>query len=339
MSYRVLLVDDSKVTLRALERMLRSDDSYTVVGIANSGELGWSMMQELRPDLVLLDLIMPDMDGLAFVRRTQGLAQAPKIILFTAFSEAQHQLLAEALLAGAADFLDKPTALKNRGPEKVLSELKEKVTQLFEQPLLHFSEENRLPKKQTADLILIAASTGGPEILAKIMGALPANYPLPVVILQHMPDYILPYLFNSLCRQSSLPIHLAHDNMTLFSGAYLLPIGNDFELQQSEQQWILKAIDPQSELLAPSADQLFSSAAQKNEGRIVAIILTGMGRDGAEGANALYQQGNEIIVQDRESSIVWGMPQSVLEQTPAIELSPDEIIAHLYALGAQKDAE
>ncbi|MGD9791079.1 MAG: chemotaxis-specific protein-glutamate methyltransferase CheB [Phycisphaerales bacterium] len=326
----VLIVDDSVVMRKMLSQIASSDPEICVVGTARDGEDGLKQIEALKPDVVTMDIEMPNLDGLGALSKLKADPQAhkPAVIVCSTLSSAGSHAALKAMRLGAADVIGKdPSALIN-GVEDVRTELIAKIKAVAKRPGRQTNTKAessiRVPSKPVAlgdrsiDGVFIGSSTGGPPVLELILTALPAEFPCPVFIAQHMPRLFTTSMaerLNELCR---VKVVHAEDGMTVERGTvYLCPGGMHLRVRPSASRagtWQTSVtLEPASALYKPSVNELLASAAQTMGPRALGVVLTGMGDDGLVGAKALHGAGGVILTQDEASCVVYGMPRAVAE--------------------------
>jgi two-component system, chemotaxis family, protein-glutamate methylesterase/glutaminase len=324
---RVLVVDDSAYVRKVVKQMLSRSPFIEVVGTARDGEEALEAIEKLNPDVVTLDLIMPEMDGVEFLQKQMARRPIPVVIISIA-SEGGELVLA-ALDAGAVDFLQKPTALANEKIFEITHELIEKVKAAANVPLNRLpviTEKRRVefpPVIATAaspsgiiDLVAIGISTGGPQALAFLMSQLPANLPVPIAIVLHMPVGYTEMYARRLNEMSLLKVVEASEGRILEPGLVMIAAaGRHLTFVRHEDNQVKAHLDarPFDTLHRPSVDIMFQSAAEVFGDRILGVVMTGMGSDGTQGAAWIKSRGGCIYTEAEESCIVYGMPRSVVE--------------------------
>ncbi len=314
---RVLVVDDSVVVRKIVSDSLKDDPQIEVVGTASNGSIALQRIRHFRPDVVTLDIEMPEMDGLETLRRIRKDFPEVHVIMLSSLTERGAAVTIEALASGAKDYLTKPS--QGASQEIVLRNLKQdlllKVKQFFvEEPL-----ESRTCSKSGAprslfngplQAWLIGVSTGGPNALSSILPMIPASFPLPILIVQHMPPMFTKLLAERLQSMTALRVCEASDGQLVEPGQVLIAPGDfHMKLRKSGRSVLTELTrTPPENSCRPAVDVLFRSAAEVWGGSVIATILTGMGQDGLRGAETLYTQGAYVIAQDEQSSVVWGMP-------------------------------
>lgn len=323
---RVLIVDDSAYVRKVIKQMLLRSPFIEVVGTAHDGEDALEMIERLNPDVVTLDLIMPGMDGVEFLRRQMVKKPVPVVIISIA-SEGGEMTLA-ALDAGAVDFVQKPTALATEKMFDIAEELIDKVKAAASVPLSrlpviatelaapHRPPLFHHPVKGNIDLVMIGISTGGPQALALLIPQLPADLPVPVVIVLHMPVGYTKMYARRLDGLSTLNVVEAQEGDLVVPGTvFVAPAGRHLSFRRQPSGQVITHLDarPFDTLHRPSVDVMFQSAAEVYQQRVLGVVMTGMGSDGKEGAAWIKSHGGTILTEAESSCIVYGMPRSVVE--------------------------
>lgn len=317
---RVILVEDSGFMRILISEILRKDASLDLVATANNGKEGVAKIRELRPDVVVTDMVMPEYDGLYVVKELLNGPSIPVILLSTL--ERTDTQIFEALQSGAFDFVDKPrdrfdaqsaqdyaliplikAAVKSKGIQ--VADRKKNVSP-------HTFQENLL-----YDILAIGSSTGGPGAVEYILENLPSNLAVPVVIAQHMPERFIETFAERLNGKGIFKVKLAHHNEYLKPGLVYLASGHqNLKIDRDVQTGapIFVYTDQQfKEFNYPSVDCLFTSIATVYQQRSIAVILTGMGKDGSTGLMNIRHQGGYTIAQDESTSVVYGMPKAAVD--------------------------
>jgi two-component system chemotaxis response regulator CheB len=343
---RVLIVDDAVVVRRVLSDAVAADPALEVAGTASNGRLALAKFPSLKPDIVLLDIEMPEMDGLETVRELRKIDAHVPIIMFSTLTEHGAAVTLEALAAGATDFVAKPSnADMERTKTAVSGDLMPKIRALCGLPepfptlpdtppplaALPAPLPPRAPARVVnrrpvlaAQIVAIGVSTGGPDALARVIPALPAGLPVPVVIVQHMPPIFTTMLAKRLSQNSPLPVRECKSGEELVPGCVFLAPG-DFHMVIHTANGVARLKTnqgPKENFCRPSVDVLFRSVAETFGARTLAVVLTGMGHDGLSGSEILHQQGAQILVQDEATSVVWGMPGFVARAGLADKILP-----------------
>lgn len=336
MSVRVLVVDDSVVIRRLVTQALDEDPSIEVVGVAANGRLALGKVEQLAPDLVTMDIEMPELDGIATVRALRSAGHRMPIIMFSTLTERGAAATLEALSAGATDYVAKPTGAGNvhEALRRVAQELVPKIHALVpghrgrtvnatravgESVLAPAARSGsrgpvrlRAAEARTAPVraVVLGSSTGGPAALAEVVGGLSAPLPVPMVVVQHMPAVFTRQLAERLDRLGRATVVEAQDDVVLEAGhIYVAPGGRHLTVSAERAGLRGRLTDtPPVNYSRPSVDVLFRSAVSAAGGALLAVVLTGMGADGAAGAGQVADAGGTVLVQDEATSVVWGMP-------------------------------
>ena len=348
----VLIVDDSVVVRRIMTNVLSSDPEVRVVGTAASGRSALEMIEQLAPDIMILDIEMPEMDGLETLRHLRRLHPRLPVNIFRTLTERAAAPTFEALSLGARDYVTKPANAASAGAavEAVRSQLLPKIKALV--PRAPRAPEPagaaRAPQADgwpartgPHELLAIGASIGGPDAVAAVVRALPADLPVPVVIVQHMPPIFTRLFAQRLDRTSPLAVVEGQPGMGLEPGLVVVAPGDSHLLVADGRRGPVVATnqEPRQNGCRPAVDALFGSAAALFGDRVLACVLTGMGQDGLHGSRRLRAAGSEIVVQDEATSVVWGMPGAVAAAGLADRVLPlPQIAADLtFALRRMRD--
>lgn len=333
MSIRVLVVDDSALIREVLSRTLGRDGDITVVGTAEDPIDARAKIKALNPDVVTLDIEMPNMNGLAFLDKLMRLHPLPVVMVSTLTTKGASETLL-ALELGAVDFVAKPSTDLAGGLEAFGANLREKVRAAATSDVRAQAMKPAAPVKlRTAAapagaLIALGASTGGVEAIRVVLGDMPADCP-PIVIAQHMPAGFTTRFAARLDELSDVGVIEAEDRMPLEPGKAYVARG-DWHLRVERSSGQLKCRLSQDELTSghrPSVDVLFESVAQTIGAMAVGAILTGMGRDGARGLKLMRDAGAYTVGQSQASALVYGMPRVAFEEGAVVEQAPVEMIA------------
>jgi two-component system chemotaxis response regulator CheB len=343
---RALIVDDAVVIRRMLTETLQSDPEIEVVGSASNGKIALMKIPHLKPDIITLDQEMPELSGTETLKILKKDFPEIPVIMFSAFTERGAAVTLEALNLGAADYVTKPSAssASANSKEESYQELIRKIKGLSKKPndsapaaapistpvaTRAVGIKVASPTQSPIDIVAIGVSTGGPNALAKIIPALPENLPVPVLIVQHMPPMFTRLLAERLDSQSALKVVEASEGMPIESGkVYIAPGDYHLEVSGGPGSSIVKLHQgPQENSCRPAVDVLFRSVSENYGARVLSVILTGMGSDGLKGAEVIRRTGGQVIVQDEQSSVVWGMPAYVAEAGIAEAVLPLEQIA------------
>ena len=326
---RVLIVDDSAVIRRLLSDLLKEDPQLEVVGMAGNGEQAIPKVQQLHPDIITLDMEMPVMDGIETLKALRKTHPKLPIIMFSTLTERGSSATMDALSLGASDYVTKPANVGSviEGMGRIREELIPKIKALCGRkispalaPLQQPRVESRFPRLTRAssaaggiDILAIGVSTGGPNALAELMPALGKNFPVPVVIVQHMPPLFTRLLAERLGAISGFKCQEGAAGQVLRPGQlWVAPGGFHMETERVRDGVILHLHEERPEnSCRPAVDVLFRSVAKSYGSKVLSVVLTGMGQDGLKGCEAIAAAGGQVLVQDEASSVVWGMPGAV----------------------------
>jgi two-component system response regulator WspF len=317
---RIGIVNDSTIAVEALRRTLAQRPGLEVAWVAHDGAQAVALCAPVPPDLVLMDLVMPVMDGVAATREIMRRTPCP-ILIVTSDVGHHASLVFDAMGAGAVDAVDTPV-LGTPGRARPASSLLAKIEAIAAQ-----QADARVPPpvvapataKGTDALVAIGASAGGPAALATLLGRLPANFAAGVIVVQHVDDAFAPGMATWLDQQTSLSVRLAQAGERPRAGVVLLAGGNR-HLRVEASGRCLYTDEPTQAVYRPSIDVFLQSVAENWRARAVGVLLTGMGRDGAAGLGAMRSQGFITIAQDRATSAVYGMPKAAAEAGAASEI-------------------
>jgi two-component system chemotaxis response regulator CheB len=315
---RVLVVDDSGFYRRRIIEMLASDPLLEVVGFAIDGQDAVAKTLALAPDVVTMDVEMPVMDGIRAVREIMRKRPTP-ILMFSSLTCEGARATLDALAAGALDFI--PKQFQGGDGELARRELCTRARALGARTR-RASLTRKVPAQQPAprhglrpELVAIGTSTGGPAALTTILSRLPAHYPLPLLLIQHMPASFTPAFAARLNEQCAIEVRQAVDGDRLQPGlALLAPGGRQLLVEQRATSPIVRVVNGDPALpYKPSVDVTLTSLAEQLPGKALALVLTGMGHDGREGARRIHADGGTCWAQDEASSVVYGMPAAIAE--------------------------
>jgi two-component system, chemotaxis family, protein-glutamate methylesterase/glutaminase len=344
---RVLVVDDSVVIRRLVSDVLAADPAIEVAGTAANGRIALEKIKQLTPDLVTLDVEMPEMDGVQALKELRKFNQRLPVIMFSTLTERGAIITMDALAAGASDYVTKPsnvcstTAAMARVREELIPKVKALCgyrnparAQVASQEVLAarpkiVSLGAAVHSHQRIEILAIGVSTGGPNALAEVIRGIPADFPVPIVIVQHMPPVFTRLLAERLSAKAVIPISEAVAGTELMAGvAWIAPGDFHMVLEKSAGGARIKLNQEQPEnSCRPAVDPLFRSVAKIYRGASLGLILTGMGQDGLRGCQAISETGGQVLVQDEASSVVWGMPGFVARAGLAEKVLPLSQIA------------
>ncbi|MBA4016991.1 MAG: chemotaxis response regulator protein-glutamate methylesterase [Pirellula sp.] len=325
---RILIVDDSVVIRRLLTDILSQEPGIEVAGIAPNGRIALAKLPQINPDLVTLDVEMPELDGLETLRELRKTYPKLPVIMFSTLTARGAAETLDALALGASDYVAKPANVGSvaAGIQSVREQLLPKIRALCAPrvavPKLPAAASGvARPLKPSAtgprcfEVAVIGSSTGGPQALSKLLTALPADFPVPIVVVQHMPPLFTQHLANRLNQECALRVSEAQVGDRLEPGRVLIAPG-DFHVELvrrgTEVRVALNQAPPENSC-RPAVDVLFRSAASIYGANSLGVVLTGMGQDGLRGSEAIVQSGGAVIAQDQATSVVWGMPRAVAE--------------------------
>jgi two-component system chemotaxis response regulator CheB len=353
---RVMVIDDSALVRRIATDILTADPEITVVATAAQAEFALPKLDKEKPDVITLDLEMPGMGGLEAIRRIMAIRPTP-IIVLSAHAQKGAELTLQALDLGAVDFVLKPSSSLSGGISSVAMELTAKVKDaariVFPPAAAPVPPENLSSKPFTAasplhsglpqkpvqrasfeddtecELVAIGTSTGGPVALKAVLSMLPGNLPVGVVVVQHMPPVFTKAFAERLDACCALFVKEAEDGDAILPGRVLLAPGN-WHMTVSKFGSDPRVALHQADTVnghRPSVDVLMHSVALEYGSRAVGVIMTGMGRDGADGLRALHRRGGRVIAQDKDTSVIYGMNREVIQNGNADEVVPVHAIA------------
>ena len=338
---RVMVAEDSAVTREYLVHILNQTSILHVVGTVRNGLEAVEQAQRLRPDVILMDVHMPVMNGYEATRQIMERVPTPIVMVSSCMSRDDVAMTLEALKVGALTVLEKPDGLGHTDSDKTAKQLQETVKLMAGVKVIHRSPRRDRsappPKLPTGaglnvQLIAIGASTGGPMILAEILGSLPENFPVPILAVQHIALGFTQGLAHWIGQSTPLHVKLASHGILAEAGTvYLAPEGTQMGITKDCQIYLTKG--PTENHFCPSVSHLFQSVAQAFGRSALGILLTGMGQDGAEGLLQLRKTGSVTIAQDEESSVIFGMPGEAIRLGAAqYVLSPKQIVDLLQGL-------
>ncbi|WP_320150853.1 chemotaxis-specific protein-glutamate methyltransferase CheB [uncultured Tolumonas sp.] len=327
---RVLIVDDSATAAHLLSRLFSSDPEFSVVGIASNGNDAINMAAKLKPDIISMDVIMPDMDGFEVTRKIMSTQPTPIVIVSSdQVSMSFRALEAGALAAIAKPQLDNQAALNSLRDEllftfRAMAEVK--LVRRTQRTNNSVATQPQIAKPSQAKIVVIGASTGGPQALQEILKDLPSTFPLPIVIVQHISTGFTDGLVRWLSQSCVLPIHVVTENQLLQGGhVYIAPEEKHLEITKDKR--LKLGTSDKEHGVCPSVSHFFRSVAQTYHSSVIGILLSGMGRDGAAELKLLRDLGATTIAQDQESSVVHGMPGEAIRLGGASHILPASAIA------------
>lgn len=367
MGIKVLVVDDSVFFRRRVSEILNSHPQLEVIDTANNGKEALEKVQQLRPDVVTMDIEMPVMNGIDAAREIMRVRPTP-ILMFSSLTHEGAKATLDALDAGAVDFLPKKFEDIARDREEAITLLQQRVISisrhrvrplLSQRPVTSSLSASRTPATSNSatplraaapaaenrpvrpaalntrrsgkvyQLVAIGTSTGGPVALQNILTKLPGNFPHPILLIQHMPATFTAAFASRLNNLCQINVKEAADGDVVQPGtAYLAPGGKQMVLDGRPGAMRIRILDGGERMnYKPCVDITFASCARQYRDKVLAVVLTGMGADGRDGAKLLHEQGATIWAQDEESCVVYGMPQAIVKAGIAAEILPLERVA------------
>jgi two-component system chemotaxis response regulator CheB len=339
-SVRVLVVDDSALMRKLIPQILRTDPSIEVVGTAMDGEFGLKKIEELHPQVVTVDLEMPGMGGLEMLKEIVRRHRLPVIVVSSHSTEGASVTL-KALSLGAFDFVAKPHDVAARMPE-IARELIAKIKAAAQSrplpvsivPEVQRPSRKDLPESRNrpSQIVAIGISTGGPQALQYILPQLPADFPAAILVVQHMPEGFTDMFARRLDEICAIRVKEAQSGDVLLAGRALVSPGNrHLKVKRMAPDDIAVAVLSNEERVnghRPSVDVLFQSVAKEFGPKSIAVLMTGMGDDGARGMEAVKAAGGLTVAQNEESCVVYGMPKAAVERGFAIRVVPLDALAN-----------
>ncbi len=354
---RVLVVDDAVVVRKIVTDTLSSDPDIEVIATAANGKIALQKIPQLNPDILTLDIEMPEMDGLETLAEARKLYKDLPIIMFSTLTERGGAKTLEALSLGATDYVTKPANVgsvsvamqrirdelipkikmfcsKKAGLDAPVAAIPKPVEKAAAAPVIKKPIRPR-PINQKIDILSIGVSTGGPNALAEFFPNLPGDLPVPIVLVQHMPPFFTKLLAERLTAKSPLDIQEGKAGEKLKPGqAWIAPGDYHMVLEKKEDGVYIKTNqEPQENSCRPAVDPLFRSVSDIYGPKVLSVIFTGMGQDGMKGCEQIKSKGGYVIVQDEETSVVWGMPGFVARAGLADEVLPlNQIASRIIAM-------
>lgn len=355
MTVRILVVDDSPFMRKSLQKMLEEAPDLKVVATARDGIDALEKIEEHKPDIVTLDIEMPRMDGLTCLKKIMATHPLP-VLMVSSLTQEGAQATLDALSIGALDFIPKESSFATMSIMQIQQDLQEKVRRLAASPRFHprppaeppaarpaparpaipapapIPAGGTLPSSPTAELLVIGSSTGGPKALQDILPALPADLPVPCLIVQHMPSTFTRPFADRLDGLCQVHVKEAEQGEPLKAGTVYIAPGGIHMLYgaRGPKGCVELSPEPVSSLHRPSVDVLFQSVADQYRGPVLAAILTGMGADGAKGMEQLKRKGAYTLAESEESCVVYGMPRAAVERGCVDVIAPlPDIAGHL----------
>jgi two-component system chemotaxis response regulator CheB len=341
---RVFVVDDSVVIRQVVTDALRTDPTIEICGFAQNGKIALEKIPGANPDVVTMDIEMPEMDGLTTLTELRKTHPKLPVIMFSTLTERGAGATLDALTRGASDYVCKPSGQRN--VQQTMEKIRDELI-----PKIHALHGRRNPATRTSastakfaaagggaptnpiSLVVIAVSTGGPAALAEVIPRLPPGLRQPVLVVQHMPPVFTKVLAQRLAASSAVKVREAVHQDTLLPGQVLIAPG-DHHMRVAgspREAWVTLDQQPAENGCRPAADPLFASAAQVFGGNVLGVVMTGLGKDATKGAAQIRKVSGQIWAQDEASSTVWGMPGSVVDAGLAQRVMPLNMIARAIA--------
>ena len=333
---RVLVVDDSVVVRMLVAEALNADPDLELAGLAHNGKAALDKAAVVKPDVVVLDVEMPVMDGLETLKELRARDKRLPVVMFSTLTARGTSTTVEALTHGASDYVTKPsTSNRDQSVQVLREELLPKLKALGARRRSAPPVAARVPAPARSrahapvEAVVIGISTGGPNALAEMLPMLPADLPVPVLVVQHMPPMFTRLLAQRLDKACALSVGEAVGGEVLSPGQiWIAEGGKHLVVTRREGALVLATHEgPPVNSCRPAVDVLFDSAAQVFGRGVLAVVMTGMGQDGLRGSEGIRAAGGQVICQDEESSVVWGMPRFVAERGVAEAVVPLEDIA------------
>ncbi len=337
----ILVVDDSALYRQSIRNVLRHVDDAQAIGVAEDGVDALKKIEQLDPDLLTLDVQMPDMDGIELLREIKRRRLRSKAIMVSSFTSHGAQVTTDALMEGAFDFILKPSGSdSDANRQQLRNDLQQKIN-AFRESAANYDRQARTPAlkqitegadvaeaapsaQSACEAVIFGTSTGGPVALRAVLPRLPVELPVPVLVVQHMPatyTHSLSVRLNELCE---LEVVEAADQMEAVAGKVIIAAGGQQMKLISRGNRLLVRVtnDPPENGVRPSVDYLLRSVVDVLNGNALAVILTGMGRDGLDGCRALKKSGGYVFAQSQLDCVVYGMPKAVIDEQLADRTLP-----------------
>jgi two-component system, chemotaxis family, protein-glutamate methylesterase/glutaminase len=332
---QVLIVDDSVVARSVLGRMVDGTRRFRVAAALSDVRAALEYLERHRVDIILLDIDMPGIDGLTALPDVIAAGKGARVLIVSSSADEGAAVTVQALALGAADTLVKPGIGTFGG--RFAEVLEDRLSRLLDphgEPIPHgpasFGQDSA---PHDFDIVAIGASTGGIHALSQLLRAIPASFQIPILVTQHLPISFMSYFAAQLAVLGGRPCEVATDRMRIRPGRIIVAPGDaHMRVVRMSEGWAIRLNEEKSlSGCMPSVDPMFESIAEVFGKRALAVVLSGMGRDGAEGAKHLVEAGGRILVQDRASSVIWGMPGAVANAGHASAVLPPDEIGRLVA--------
>ena len=344
---RILVVDDSVVVRRMVSDVLASDPQLEVAGTAANGKIALAKIPQVNPDIVILDVEMPELDGLGTLVEIRKSLPALPVIMYSTLTQRGAEATLEALSKGATDYVTKPSNVGSAAQalECIRTQLIPKIRAICIR-VLGFQPSSLLPasvavkaaipprsaflrREERIDIVAIGVSTGGPNALATLMPTFPRDFPVPLVIVQHMPPVFTRLLAERLAAKSQIGVEEGYSGAVLEPGcAWIAPGDYHLVVESDVRRVTLRTHQgPPENSCRPAVDVLFRSVADVYKSHVLAVEMTGMGQDGLRGCERIREFGGQILAQDQATSVVWGMPGFVANAGLADKVLPLDQLA------------
>lgn len=345
---RVLVVEDTLVTQKLLSRLITSDERFELIGVAENGKQACEFVERFKPDVISMDIVMPIMDGVEATRKIMQENPTPVMIVSSFYQSSEIKMAMSVLEAGAVTMLPRPfgpghpnyekssrhylNTLKSMSEIKVVRRKNDEHQKSIQIERLTDKISSYKPSNQHFEILVIGASAGGPEGLTTILSGLPSNFPLPILIVQHIDSLFVDGFASWLNTYSKLPVGIANAGEKPLPGHVYLPPGNH-HLIVADNGTLSTTKEGSINELRPSIDVLFKSIAQVYGKNSIAVLLSGMGKDGAVELKKLFELGAYTIAQDEKSCLVYGMPGEAAKLGAVCKfLSPSNIVLEINEL-------
>jgi len=346
---KVLVVDDSKTARQMLVALINRSGDMRVLAEAENGQQAVSMAERLTPDIILMDIVMPKIDGLEATRQIMRAHPVPIVLISASLETYETDIAFKAIRAGALTVLQKPQGISNPADTALILNTLRSMAQV---KVIHHFQRNtaseNAPHTQevspdrayrgTPEIVTIVASTGGPAALSEVLRGLPNDYPLPIVIVQHIAPDFVPSLASWFQTLTRLNIRIAQEGAQPQGGTVYLAPGGAHLRFDAQRCFVLDRVQGNTPHF-PSGNALFESAAQVYGANTVAVILTGMGEDGAAGIEKIWNAGGYTIAQDEATSVVYGMPGEAVKRGAARHILPIQTISQILTHLAKETQE
>ena len=350
---RVMVVDDSVVIRRLVTHALEQEPTVEMVGTASNGSIALKRLPQYNPDVITLDIEMPEMDGIETLRRIRQEYPNVRVIMFSTLTDRGAAITLEALRLGADDYVTKASneGSLDQSLARLRDELVPKIKQFFvpQSPLAAASFAPVVRSEAAASafrpmarvrpkVVAIGVSTGGPSALGTILPHIPADFPLPIVLVQHMPPLFTKMLAERLTMTCHVKVEEAAQGAVVEPGKILIAPG-DFHMKFAGANGNVRVVldqSPPQNSCRPAVDAMFASVSEIYGGAVIAAVLTGMGQDGLRGAQILKAQGASVLAQDEATSVVWGMPRAIANAGIADAVLPlDQVVPEILRLAGR----